>query len=126
MRWTSWRKDSSPQHTSASNDVLKSPCITAAWMGHRLHLFETRRMTGIRIDETTLAAALERRVGLQNVYLYDDKDYNCADSNPPIAAYLNDEPLAVHTVKKCTADCCGGDEGVLLKKYEHNNPFHNA
>ncbi|MCF6257963.1 MAG: hypothetical protein L3J98_03905 [Gammaproteobacteria bacterium] len=74
----------------------------------------------------TLAAALERRAGLQNVYFYDDKGYNCADSNLPVAAYLDDDPLAVHTVKKCAADCCSGNEGVLLKKYEHNNPFHNA
>ena len=28
-----------------------------------------------------------------------------------------DDPLAVHTIKKCAASCCG-DDGVLLKKYE--------
>ncbi len=78
------------------------------------------------IGVAILVAARERRAGLQNIYFYDDKGYNCADSNLPIAAYLDNEPLAVHRVKKCAADCCGGDESVLLKQYEHNNLFHNA
>ena len=68
-------------------------------------------------DTLHMAAELGRRAGLQNVYLYDDKGCDCADTNLPVAAYLDDDPLAVHTVKKCAASCCG-DEGILLKKFE--------
>lgn len=58
-----------------------------------------------------------RAVGLRNVYVYDDKGCDCAKENLPVAAYLDQDPNAVHAVKKCAATCCG-DEGVLLKKYE--------
>lgn len=58
-----------------------------------------------------------RRVGLHNVYVYDDKGCDCADENLPVAAYLSQDPAQVHAVKKCAAACCG-DEGLLLKKYE--------
>ncbi len=58
-----------------------------------------------------------RAVGLQNVYVYDDKGCDCAKENLPLAAYLSRDPGDLHTVKKCAASCCG-EEGVLLKKYE--------
>lgn len=60
---------------------------------------------------------IARKVGLQNVYVYDDKGCDCAMGNLPVSQYLNDDPAAIHAVKKCAADCCG-EEGVLLKKYE--------
>lgn len=59
-----------------------------------------------------------REVGLKNVYVYDDKGCDCAESNMPVAEYLAaDDVSAIHAVKKCAASCCG-DEGVVLKKYE--------
>lgn len=58
-----------------------------------------------------------RAVGLRNVYVYDDKGCDCASENLPVAAYLGGDVSAVHTVKKCSASCCG-DQGILLKKYE--------
>jgi len=58
-----------------------------------------------------------RAVGLQNVYVYDDKGCDCAEKNLPIATYLSRDPADLHMVKKCAASCCG-EEGVLLKKYE--------
>ncbi|VAW96823.1 hypothetical protein MNBD_GAMMA22-1221 [hydrothermal vent metagenome] len=60
-----------------------------------------------------------REVGLTNVYVYDDKGCDCADTNLPVATFLQGDVASIHQVKKCVADCCG-DEGVLLKKYEDN------
>lgn len=67
----------------------------------------------------TLWAAYERAraVGLNHVYVYDDKGCDCAGENLPVATYLGDEPEQIHQVKKCAASCCG-DEGILLGKYE--------
>lgn len=65
------------------------------------------------------AAELGRRVGLKNVYLYDDKGCDCAESNLPVDVYLSADSENLHKVKKCVASCCG-DEGILLKKYEDN------
>lgn len=58
-------------------------------------------------------------VGLENVYVYDDKGCDCAQENLPVSAYLSTSPEQLHAVKKCAANCCG-DEGVLLKKYENS------
>lgn len=58
-----------------------------------------------------------REVGLSNVYVYDDKGCDCAQTNLPVEVYLTTDPKQLHAVKKCAADCCG-DAGVLLKKYE--------
>jgi pyruvate formate lyase activating enzyme len=58
-----------------------------------------------------------RESGLKNVYVYDDKGCDCAEANLPVSAYLDTSPDALHSVKKCSADCCGS-EGVVLKKYE--------
>jgi pyruvate formate lyase activating enzyme len=58
-----------------------------------------------------------RAAGLTNVYVYDDKGCDCAQHNLPVETYLDQDPSAVHAVKKCAASCCG-DEGILLKKYE--------
>ena len=60
---------------------------------------------------------LAKSVGLKNVYVYDDKGCDCAQTNLPVASYLQGDAEAIHMVKKCSASCCG-DEGVLLKKYE--------
>ncbi len=58
-----------------------------------------------------------QEVGLENVFVYADKGCDCAINNRPVAAYLAREPERIHSVKKCSASCCG-DQGVLLKKYE--------
>ena len=58
--------------------------------------------------------------GLQNVYVYDDKGCDCAESNSPVSAYLNGDTESVHAVKKCAASCCG-EEGIVLKKYEESS-----
>jgi pyruvate formate lyase activating enzyme len=58
-----------------------------------------------------------RAIGLNHVYVYDDKGCDCAQENRPVETYLSQNPEAAHAVKKCPAACCG-DEGVLLKKYE--------
>ncbi len=58
-----------------------------------------------------------REIGLKNVYVYDEKGCDCAQSNLPVDAYLSQDPHRIHAVKKCPAGCCG-DEGILLKKYE--------
>ena len=60
---------------------------------------------------------IARAVGLQNVYVYDNKGCDCADSNSPVSTYLQGDPASIHTVKKCAASCCG-EEGIVLKKYE--------
>jgi pyruvate formate lyase activating enzyme len=60
---------------------------------------------------------MARAEGLSNVYVYDDKGCDCAEENLPLPAYLSRDPRALHTIKKCSASCCG-EEGVLLKKYE--------
>ncbi len=58
-----------------------------------------------------------REVGLRNVYVYDDKGCDCAESNLPVTSYLTGNPESIHAVKKCAKSCCG-EEGVVLKKYE--------
>jgi len=60
---------------------------------------------------------MAKEVGLKNVYVYDDKGCDCADTNLAVDVYLDADPAKIHEVKKCAASCCG-DEGVLLKKYE--------
>jgi len=58
-----------------------------------------------------------RAVGLSNVYVYGDKGCDCATENLPVDAYLSGDPAERHSVKKCSASCCG-EQGILLKKYE--------
>jgi len=60
-----------------------------------------------------------QRVGLENIYVYNDKGCDCARENRPVEFYLNADSDEIHQTKKCAASCCG-DEGVLLKKYEVN------
>jgi len=57
------------------------------------------------------------QTGLQHVYVYDDKGCDCAETNLPVADYLDGDPNTIHATKKCAASCCG-DEGIVLKKYE--------
>ena len=64
--------------------------------------------------------AIARDVGLQHVYVYDDKGCDCATENLPVSAYLDAAPEAVHQVKKCAASCCG-EQGIVLKKYEQGS-----
>ncbi|MGD9000303.1 MAG: AmmeMemoRadiSam system radical SAM enzyme [Granulosicoccaceae bacterium] len=58
-----------------------------------------------------------REVGLEHVYVYDDKGCDCAQDNLPVAEWLARDPQELYAVKKCAASCCG-DDGVVLKKYE--------
>lgn len=62
---------------------------------------------------------IAKQAGLRNVYVYDEKGCDCAQTNLPVAHYLQSESNMVHQVKKCSANCCG-DGGVLLKKYERD------
>jgi len=64
-----------------------------------------------------MAHDIAKEVGLQHVYVYDDKGCDCARENLPVSAYLDSSTEAVHQVKKCAASCCG-EEGILVKKYE--------
>lgn len=57
------------------------------------------------------------RAGLSNVYVYNDKGCDCADSNRSVEFYLDSSAEALHQTKKCAASCCG-EQGILLKKYE--------
>lgn len=61
-----------------------------------------------------------KKIGLENVYVYDDKGCDCAESNTPVSAYFDTDTDKMHEIKKCAASCCG-DKGILLKKYESNN-----
>lgn len=58
-----------------------------------------------------------REVGLNNVYVYDDKGCDCAEENLPLDTYLSGDSTQLHQVKRCAASCCG-EGGILLKKYE--------
>ncbi|MBL1277175.1 MAG: AmmeMemoRadiSam system radical SAM enzyme [Ectothiorhodospiraceae bacterium] len=113
------------------NDSPEELANIAAWVRdslgadspwHITKFFPAYKLSDVPPTPTEIlhtAADLGRKAGLQNVYLYDDKGCDCAETNMPVAAYLDDDPLAVHTIKKCAADCCE-DEGILLKKYEQN------
>jgi len=69
-------------------------------------------------DSLFAAEAEAKKVGLKNVYVYNDKGCDCAAENSPVEFYLNASSEEINSVKKCAAECCG-DEGVLLKKYEN-------
>ncbi|MEE2805450.1 MAG: AmmeMemoRadiSam system radical SAM enzyme [Pseudomonadota bacterium] len=55
--------------------------------------------------------------GLTRVYVHGDKGCDCAAENLPVDAYLGN-PALLYNQNQCPAACCG-DEGILLKKYEH-------
>lgn len=63
------------------------------------------------------AYAAAQEVGLKNSYVYDNKGCDCAETNLPIAEYLEGDPETLNATLQCAASCCG-DEGILLKKYE--------
>lgn len=68
--------------------------------------------------ETMWAAhAQAQSVGLNRIYVYDEKGCDCAKNNLPVEAYLSQDPASIHEIKKCAGSCCG-PEGILLKKYE--------
>ena len=58
-----------------------------------------------------------QKIGLKNSFVYDDKGCDCAESNLPVATYLQEDAASIHQVKRCAASCCGSD-GIVLKKYE--------
>lgn len=87
---------------------------------HITKFFPAYKLANVAATPTsTLHEATDagRRVGLTNVYLYDDKGCDCADANLPVDAYLDCDSQLLHGVKKCASSCCGND-GILLKKYE--------
>ena len=57
-------------------------------------------------------------VGLTNVYKYDDKGCDCAETNLPVSQFLNGSEEEIYKIKKCAAECCG-DEGIVVKKFEN-------
>ena len=59
-----------------------------------------------------------QRAGLNNIYVYNDKGCDCAKENRPVEYYFTDGMEGLNEIKKCASSCCG-DDGVLLKKYEH-------
>jgi pyruvate formate lyase activating enzyme len=111
------------------NDDLEMLAAIARWIRDRLgpespwHItkfFPAYRLSHVpETPSETLWAAHDRAraVGLQNVYVYEDKGCDCAGENLPVVAYLSADPGVLHQVKKCAGSCCGA-EGVLLKKYE--------
>ncbi|HEY5734563.1 MAG TPA: AmmeMemoRadiSam system radical SAM enzyme [Gammaproteobacteria bacterium] len=70
-------------------------------------------------EDLFAAEAAAKRVGLKNIYVYNDKGCDCAKENRPIDFYLDASSDDVFQAKKCAASCCG-DDGVLLKKYEQD------
>ncbi|MDZ7751862.1 MAG: radical SAM protein [Gammaproteobacteria bacterium] len=87
---------------------------------HVTRFFPAYKLSHVPATDPALlraTGAAARAVGLNNVYVYDEKGCDCAAENLPVSAYLGGDDAALHQVKKCAADCCG-DEGVLLKKYE--------
>jgi len=61
-----------------------------------------------------------QRAGLKNIYVYNDKGCDCAKENLDIAHYLNASSEEIYEIKKCSASCCG-EEGILVKKFEHES-----
>ena len=91
---------------------------------HITRFFPAYRLSHLPMTPTPImhrAAAMAREEGLQYVYVYDDKGCDCAAENLPVAEYLRADPETVHVTRKCQADCCG-EEGILLKKYERQEP----
>ena len=70
-------------------------------------------------EDLFAAEAAAKRVGLKNIYVYNDKGCDCAKENRPIDFYLDSSSDEIFQAKKCAASCCG-DDGVLLKKYEQD------
>jgi len=111
------------------NDTANEFSEIAAWVRdnlgtdspwHITKFFPAYKLADVPATPTAVlheAAEIGQRAGLQNVYLYDDKGCDCAEANLPVEAYLDNNPEALHEIKKCAASCCG-DEGILLKKYE--------
>jgi pyruvate formate lyase activating enzyme len=111
------------------NDTIEELTQIAQWIHdhlgadspwHITRFFPAYQLSHLPQTPTAImhaASDAARQVGLQNVYVYDDKGCDCAEENLPIDAYLDADPGSIHTVKKCAASCCG-DEGILLKKYE--------
>ena len=87
---------------------------------HITRFFPAYKLAHLPATPTETLEAARRAglaAGLRHVYVYDDKGCDCARENLPVAAWLDQDPEALHAVKKCAASCCG-QEGVLLKKYE--------
>lgn len=89
-----------------------------AW--HITRFFPAYKLSHIQAtpSETLWAAhGQAQKIGLKNSFVYDDKGCDCAESNLPVATYLQQDAASIHEVKQCAASCCGSD-GILLKKYE--------
>ena len=87
---------------------------------HITRFFPAYKLSHLPVTPSTImwqTHEIARSVGLQNVYVYDDKGCDCAEQNQPVSSYLEGDPSVIHSTKKCSASCCG-EEGIVLKKYE--------
>jgi len=115
----------------SKNDNLEEMTQIAQWIydhlgadspWHITRFFPAYKLSHLPTTPSDIMHAaydVAKKIGLKNVYVYDDKGCDCAEDNLPVDAYLNVDPGQIHTVKKCAASCCG-DEGILLKKYEQD------
>lgn len=112
------KNDDPDEHYRIASWVKENLGENSPW--HITRFFPAYKLSDVPpTPEKDLFAARDQaeRVGLKNIYVYNDKGCDCADENRPVEFYLNADVEQMHQVKKCAADCCG-DEGVLLKKYE--------
>lgn len=87
---------------------------------HLTRFFPAYRMQHVPATPTELLYRAEEiaiEAGLTSVYVYADKGCDCATENLPVSAWLRADSDDLHSVKKCSAACCG-DDGIVLKKYE--------
>lgn len=79
--------------------------------------FKMRDVPSTPSETLYRARDIAQKAGLRHVYVYDEKGCDCAESNLPVAEFLKGKETEIHSIKKCSSDCCG-DAGILLKKYE--------
>ncbi|MEE8379651.1 MAG: AmmeMemoRadiSam system radical SAM enzyme [Gammaproteobacteria bacterium] len=112
------KNDSADEFAEIAAWVRDHLGVDSPW--HITKFFPAYKLSDVPATPTEVlheAAEIGRRAGLQNVYLYDDKGCDCAETNLPVEAYLDNDADSLFEIKKCAASCCG-DDGILLKKYE--------
>jgi len=112
------KNDSADEFTEIAAWVRDHLGADSPW--HITKFFPAYKLADVPATPTEVlheAAEIGRRAGLENVYLYDDKGCDCAETNLPVEAYLDNDADSLFEIKKCAASCCG-DDGILLKKYE--------
>ena len=112
------KNDTADEFTEIAAWVRDHLGVDSPW--HITKFFPAYKLADVPETPTEVlheAAEIGRRTGLQNVYLYDDKGCDCAETNLPVDAYLDNDADSLFEIKKCAASCCG-DDGILLRKYE--------